>query len=1418
MKKILMSVLLCGASLAFASPSDDAKAAAENMYAKLGTFADTAISARAKYAEWLKAQKPGAGVKFGQWYVSQALERGRKNALAFADPQKNGINLSAVYGREPLWRPFDIKDGTVFNLHDTNHRLLQSAAAYVARKIESDGERDFVFTSGSASADIDFYLNGEKIGSSKAGEVKIFEASLKKGENILSGTVRYLRRMSDTQFYFAPYADPAIALAEKIKKDFPTEYSDATISIYYSADLPKLAPLDWFAAKNNEASHKDMLQALVEKSLFSAGEFEARLKKLKGDSSEEAARARIKFIGDFRAVLAVESALGYDVKNVRAAMEDIKKSYPEYDAGGKLFAELAKWEKQMPAFKADALKKAVSGDFSFEKRAGEFKNFASGALLANPLLKKTPKWVLIKRDKASSRMGLPQNWQGNSTLACNPGKSNDIRVRKICDTYKDEIYEFDIASRESKKVLFKPAKNNLICDLDISFDGKKILFSTLDNKMYFRLDELDAASGSVKTLTPSMHEKIDYFDGIYLPDGKIMFCSTACWVGVPCVHGTDSVANLYVMNPAAGSEAEVDKSIRQLTFEQDADWMPTLMENGRIMYTRWEYVDNSHYFSRILMHMNPDGTAQSSLYGSVSYWPNSLFYARQIPGDPNKFVGIVSGHHGVARAGELHLFDISKGTKEEQGRVRQYPSYGRKYVAETKDELVRGKWPQILHPYPLSEKYIVASARHPSLSNNKMAGESSVDNRLMTSAPMPLSKTNLFGVYLIDKFDNMTLLQSFGDAHAFEPMPLAPRQKPSEIADKTNRELDYGHVFLNDIYQGDGLKDVPRGTVKALRILEYHYAYRDMGSHDIIGNEGSWDVKRIHGTVPVLEDGSAMFRVPANRPLALQPLDKDGRALALMRTWFTVMPGEVQSCVGCHEAQGMSPTSKPAMASRRAPSKIKPFVAGVRGYSFLRDVQPVLDKYCAGCHDGSREKLPNFKRGVVGFKNFPQAYLDLAKFVRRSGPECNQNMLTPMEFNSDTSELMHILKKGHKGVKLDEQSMKILITWMDLNVPCYGTWTEIRKDIPHDGDKMRRKYLAKYANRHDNQDEITYDGGVQQFVSPGAAKKHKQAAPAVAGFPFDAGKAAAMAADCGLPKEIEADLGGEKIRFVLVPAGSFVMGSNKGYYDEGPAKIERVEKPFYMSQFEITNSQYAKFDPSHNSGYHDRQWKDHVNRGYPANKPNQPVVRVNWNQASAFANWLSKKIGAEVKLPTEKQWEWAARAGTSGDFWFGKRGDNYGACENLADFTIRNFAVNGVDPQPRADESPLNAYTPRDDFANDGQLVGCDVGLFKPNAFGLYDMLGNVSEWTRDDFTETLGGAKVGDRKAVRGGSWRDRAKRARVSMRRDYHEWQKVYNVGIRLVIEDAEAAAKRLQKASPLPAYKPRDISVKVDNVPHD
>lgn len=1383
MKKLLFILTACVA-LAAATRAESAS------YEKGSSFAD-AVAKNAPKCREIKAKDAAAfakDFKVSDVYASFAFQNWFKREIKLTDPTQNPVNLKTAFDGEYVWKKLDFKFGQSFDLQICNPRYFSNCIFFVYFTIDaardakvpltiSSGGKCELFVNLKPVATLDAYDNSKSRGyfdrpsatpfngESRTTDFNKLELSLKKGENKIVLKYFVSAEKQPVLLYMSFSDDPALDVAKKIAKDYPYVSDE----IFRAGANRQLLP-SLLSVSDNRAILKDPLSKALERSLFSAGKFEKRLEKIMGDPSADA--ERVKLLEDMIETRRVENELGYDVANVRAAMEDMKKSFPDY-AGD--FSKLAEWEKKIPSIKAGLFK----NDANAKAQAAEFKKFAAQSLLANPLLKKHPKWAYIFRPWGTRGMGLPQNWQGNTSLTSAGWHKGKIKSHD----FKDELWiTDDISKPGAGKLALAP--NSAVADIDVSYDGTKILYSTVDDKVCWQLDEFDVATQKTRKISPRLYDDIDVYDGAYTPDGKIIFCSTATHVGVPCVEGTDWVANLYSMDPNAGSEKEIDESIRQLTFEQDADWTPTMLENGRVLYTRWEYTDNSHYFSRILMHMNPDGTAQSSFYGSTSYWPNSLFYCRQIPGDPNKFVGIVSGHHGTARKGELHLFDVSKGTIEDSGRVHKYPSYGREYKAEIKDRLVDGKSPLLLHPYPLSEKYIMAS--------------------VFEHGDYPQ------GIYLVDAFDNMTLIESTNKGYLFEPVPVEPRKLPNEIMDKTNPDIDYGYVFLNDIYQGPGLKGVPRGTVKALRIFEYFYCYREIGSHDIIGNEASWDVKRIHGTVPVEPDGSAMFKVPANRPIAIQPLDAEGKALALMRSWFTVMPGETQSCVGCHEGQGMTPSTAPAMAARKRPSEIKQFIAPVRGYSFVRDVQPVLDQYCAGCHNpDTNADIPNLSRkNPKIWKNFPESYLNLSKFVRRSGPESNQRLLSPLEFHADTSELIQMLKKGHNGVKLDPESMSVLITWVDLNVPCIGTWKEIYPEVKYNGYERRKFFLAKYANRHDDPNVINYDGGVREFVKPGEAPKHSQPAPKAEGFPFDKEEAGRKIAAAGLPKEILVPMkDGVQMRFTLVPAGTFVMGSNSGFYDEGPAKLEKVEKPFYMGQFEVSNAQYSLFDKSHDSGFQDRLWKDHVNPGYPSNLPEQSVVRVSWNEARDFCKWLSEKAGIEVSLPTEKQWEWAARAGSSDDFWFGKVGDDFGNYENLMDFNAKKFAVSGIDPQPRVRPDKFIDNMPADRHVDDGNLLAVKSGLYAPNAFGLYDMQGNVAEWTQDDYTETLGGKKVEDRKVVRGGSWRDRMKFARASLRREYRPWQKVYNVGIRLVINDAQKAAKMFKKADALPEYKPRD-----------
>lgn len=201
-----------------------------------------------------------------------------------------------------------------------------------------------------------------------------------------------------------------------------------------------------------------------------------------------------------------------------------------------------------------------------------------------------------------------------------------------------------------------------------------------------------------------------------------------------------------------------DGSLRRLTFDQDANWAPTVMNNGRIMYTRWEYTDLTHYFSRFVMHMNPDGTEQKSLYGSGSYFPNSTFDAKPLPGGSSQFIGVISGHHGVTRSGRLMLFDPSKSRKSEKGMLQELPFRDRKIEPIVKDRLVDGVWPQFIKPYPLTDKYFLVTAK--------------------------LNESALWGVYLIDIYDNLTLIAEFEGEGLICPTPVVQRPVPPVIPER----------------------------------------------------------------------------------------------------------------------------------------------------------------------------------------------------------------------------------------------------------------------------------------------------------------------------------------------------------------------------------------------------------------------------------------------------------------------------------------------------------------------------------------------------------------------------------------------------------------------------------------------------------
>ncbi|MBQ3349422.1 MAG: SUMF1/EgtB/PvdO family nonheme iron enzyme [Thermoguttaceae bacterium] len=959
----------------------------------------------------------------------------------------------------------------------------------------------------------------------------------------------------------------------------------------------------------------------------------------------------------------------------------------------------------------------------------QFAALQKEALLANPDLDFEE---ILYIERSASALGLPQNYNSNSILS-KTGYNNSIKA-------------FNLKTGQSR-LIYKPETDVFVGDVDLHFDANRILFSmpcSTENNRWrlweLALNNADAGAKLVPTIEQS---DVDNYDGCYLADDGVAFCSTACFTGVPCIDGSGHVCNLY--------RKDATGQVRQLTLEQDHDWSPTLMENGRIMYQRWEYSDLPHAFSRILMHANPDGTNQSEFYGSNSYWPGSMFYARPIPGQPSQFVAIVGGHHEQNRIGDLVLFDTSKGRKENSGAVQRIPGRNKPVCRQILDLPISQTYPQFTHPFPITDKVFLVSAK--------------------------LRPGEGWQICLVDTFDNVVPLISVPQFACFEPIPIRETTRPPVIGNRTNYDRQEADVFIANVYFGEGLKGVPKGTVKALRIYTYQFSYQGMGAEPhSVGLDGPWDPKTVLGIVPVNEDGSVHFTVPAVTPCAIQPLDKDGAAIQLMRSWFTAMPGEGVSCVGCHEEQNsVPPPLASTQASRQAPVRLQP-VGPKQGFSFEKQVQPILDKYCVDCHE--EKTALTFKRGPVApaldtsaFINrasrFSQSYYNLRRYVRTPTKESQMDVLKPYEFYAPAQPLMRILA-DHYSVTLDDEARRTLYTWIDLNCPYYGNWGEIRNyaipdRVAHQWE--RRKELRKLY------------GGISEPLDDDPTLEPSNASP-------DAPKCLTTV-DLGPKQYVQPNVPAvteiEKTHF---PADNSV-GNNDLSAKDGDLVLElapgvtmtcrRVPgTDYYLGICEVTNEQYSAFNPSHDSGV---EFADfiHFSPGeawHALNRPRQPVVRVTRQDAQAFCDWLAKKTGKQVSLPTQEQWTLVAKAGIEDSpVWFGANAD-YSRLENLSDKS--NADINPISWSGRLDTLP--AWRIADVRVNDHSRVSAPVGSYLPNPFGFYDMLGNAAEWTASN---TDNGKAV-----VCGGSWYTPLRDAGAKPTRAYFPHQPGFDVGFRVMV----------------------------------
>jgi formylglycine-generating enzyme required for sulfatase activity len=418
-------------------------------------------------------------------------------------------------------------------------------------------------------------------------------------------------------------------------------------------------------------------------------------------------------------------------------------------------------------------------------------------------------------------------------------------------------------------------------------------------------------------------------------------------------------------------------------------------------------------------------------------------------------------------------------------------------------------------------------------------------------------------------------------------------------------------------------------------------------------------------------------------------------------------------------------------------------------------------------------------------------YAELHRYVRRPGIESDYHMLEPMEYHADTTQLIQMLKRGHHNVKLDAEAWDRLITWIDLNCPYHGTWGE-ELDDPGRQRNRRRELLKLYGGIDVDPEAVpATDRQPVEPILPEPLPSGKAVSVNCPNWPFDAAEAERRQASAGQSITRTVDLGDDvSMQLVRIPAGQFVMGNQTDAANQRPAARVQIAKPFWMAALEVTNQQFNQFAPDHDSRVESKNTYQFGIHGYRVNHPSQPVVRVSWDEAIAFCDWLSARTGQKFSLPTEAEWEYACRAGTDTPMNYGSVDTDFSRFANMADAKLSEFASDPYTVDTPLENPPkYDDWIPKDARFNDGALLTISPGEYIPNAWGLFDMHGNASEWTRTAYrsVDNPGDSTSGDRKIVRGGSWRDRPLRCTSSFHIDYQPFQRVYNVGFRVVCEIA-------------------------------
>ena len=577
---------------------------------------------------------------------------------------------------------------------------------------------------------------------------------------------------------------------------------------------------------------------------------------------------------------------------------------------------------------------------------------------------------------------------------------------------------------------------------DLSFDAARILFSFCDHTVSdgrqraFYVYEAAIDGSWVRQITGTNADPmkgwgdrqtvlIEDFDPFYLPDGGFGMITTRTQTYGRC-HGTRYVPTYMLFR------SELDGSnIHQLSYSEANEWDPSMMHDGRIVYTRWDYINRHDVQFQSFWTIRPDGTDTRHFYGNYSRTPCMTAEAKAVP-HSRLVVGTGTAHHSRTEGsifvvdpllGQDGLEPISKITPE-----ARFP--------ESQDS--SGGGAKFATPYPVSEEMYFVS--HP-------------------------GRGRRYSIYLIDILGGRELIYSSDNSDTFSPIPVQPRPTPpilaSTIAGK--EEEDTGVFYVQNVY--DCTEPLEPGSIKRLRINQI-YGQPTNAKPDL-SKANNENIKGILGTVPVNSNGSVAFRAPAGVPLQLQAIDENGMAVMTMRSLVFLQPGEVASCVGCHEHRNKTPdrTLPQTITVHEPAPSAGPQYAG--GFSFLRTVQPVLDRHCIRCHglDKTEANLNLLGTRKGRYNTAHDSLTGRGGLVKIAYRNNETPYSKPKDYFAHAGRLAKYLLNDHrKYVDLDRESFQCIVDWLDLNAQYYGDYSFNRiekRNISRNGERALREHIKQ---------------------------------------------------------------------------------------------------------------------------------------------------------------------------------------------------------------------------------------------------------------------------------------------------------------------------------------------------------------------